>query len=707
MRKKKSNFPHTLKAIFIGLFVFASLPFYAQKKDKKKGDETEYTIDQNTREFIENIVEDSDAEFDFNEIFDRLAEYQRRPLNINKATVEELGELYLFSPIQITSLLEYRKQVGELISIYEMQAIPYFDLATINRILPYVKISKNLETFNVPFHKMLVQGKNELFVRYARILEKAEGFTREDSTGYLGDPNKYFVRFKHSFENRHSWGFTLEKDAGEEFFSGSNKQGFDFNSFHVYYRNLSSTVKAIALGDYSANLGQGLIMAGGFGSGKSSYVANIKRSGRTLRPYTSVNEALFLRGLGATLAFTPNLEFSAFGSYRNRDANVTQVDTTDNFEDITTFSSLQLTGLHRRASEIEDEAAIQQMTVGGNLKLHNAQSHIGINAIYNKFNADLNRNLASYNQFTFNSGALLNLSLDYSLLIRNFNIFGETAYSDNGAIATLNGMIIGVDRKIDFAILQRHFSKKFQHLYGNPFQEGSSGTNESGVYVGLDIKPNYNWQISGYFDIFSHPWMRFRVDGPSNGFEYLAQVKYRVKRKMEIYFRFRDEIKQQNAPDNETNTDFLNYRRKSNFRLHLSNKVSKALELRNRIDFVIFNDKVRPTSYGFMLYQDIIYKPIGIPLSFTGRFAIFDTDNYDSRIYAFENDLLYSFSVPAYAYQGMRYYLNLRYKGIRNLTLELRLAQTYIRNRDSFSAGLEEIPGHTKTEVKAQVKFKF
>ncbi|MEM6723511.1 MAG: helix-hairpin-helix domain-containing protein, partial [Bacteroidota bacterium] len=403
------------------LWVLLSFPemVFAQEDD-------ELRIDPNVQEYLENIVENTDAEFDFNAIYDRLARYQKRPLNLNKASAEELGELGLLNSRQIDALVQYRGKVGNLIAIYELQAVPYFDLASIERILPYVRVSGQVERFNVPFYRMLYEGDNQLVIRASRFLEEKRGFSpREDSTDtrYEGDEYRYFARFKHTFENRHSWGITAEKDAGEAFFGGSNPQGFDFYSAHLYYRNLGKRVKAIALGDYEIRFGQGLLLSGGFSTGKSSFVTNIKRTGRKVRPYTSFNEVIFLRGGAAHFEFG-DFNLVAFGSYRTRDANITPLDTLEGFDQIPAFSSLQLTGLHRTPNEIADEGAINQLTTGASLEWKTRQSHIAANFVYTEFDAAFNRNPQPFNQFQFNSGSLVGSSLDYSFLWRNINFFG-------------------------------------------------------------------------------------------------------------------------------------------------------------------------------------------------------------------------------------------------------------------------------------------
>jgi len=687
-------------------FLLLSPTLHAQRDDVDE-------LPAATQEYIENIVADSESDFDFDGIFYLLRTYQRKPLDLNRATTEELGDLRLLTSLQINALIEYRDKMGNLIDIRELQAVPEFDLASINRILPFVSVRKNKETFNVPVGKMLYTGRNDLTLRYSRFLEPVRGLTpvmEDDSSRYAGTPGRVYARFRHSYENRHSWGITMEKDPGEEFFKGSNRQGFDFYSAHVYYRNISRTVKTLAFGDYSVNLGQGLLVSPGYGTGKTSYVTSIRSGGRAIKAYTSVNEALFFRGLGGTLALSDNITFTAFGSYRARDASI-PTDVIDSDIDVQgiTFSSLQISGLHRTESELRNEATTREANVGGSLKYKTRNFHIAANGLYTQFDNEWQRRQDVYNQFAFTGKTLAQGSLDYGFVFRNFNFFGETAYSsaNETGFATLNGVLIGLDRTVNLAILHRHFEKNYNTIYGNPFAETIGANNETGLYMGLDVNPNYNWQFSAYFDTWRHPWLRFASDAPTTGYEYLVQAKYRVKRRMEAYIRLRDEIKSVNAPDNETAFNFLTERRRTNLRLQISNKVSKVLELRNRLELVRFDDQVRPVSNGFLLYQDVIYKPVGFPLSFTARFAIFDTDNFQSATYAYENDLIGFFSVPPYFNKGTRFYFNLRYKGIRNTTIEARFAQTYLRDTDSFGSGLQEIDGRTRTEVKAQVRYKF
>ena len=666
-----------------------------------------------TQEIIEDFLQntDSEGEFDFNTIFEELEIFLKNPIDLNKATAIELQDLRLLNDVQINNLQTYIQKRGDLLAIYELQAIPGFDLETIRRIQPFITVNKGIEDYYLPITEMVAEGSNEVFFRWSRVLEEQKGYIplEEGQSGsrYLGDPNRLYFRYKHSYSNKLSYGITADKDRGEAFFKGSNPQGFDFYSAHFYLRNYNQNIKAIAIGDYSISMGQGLILFNGFSQGKSSSPMLIKRTGRAVRPYTSVNEADFLRGAATTIGLG-NLDVTAFVSSKKSDANlIIPTDTVEGDFIVREFTSLREDGLHRTQSEIDDENAVTQFNAGGSLKWRQKNWHIALNSLYTRFDKELASTIRPYNKFYFRGQTLLNTSLDYSILLQNFNFFGETAMSDNGAIATVNGVIIGLDRKVDFSVLFRHFPKDYQALNADPFAETSGARNETGLYFGLDIRPDNNWLLSGYFDVWRHPWIRFNADAPYNGFEYRARITHFKKRTYRIYLEFREEHKFTNAPANDTKIDFIIPTVLFQTRLHISNKITPSLELRSRVDFGYFKNEAEGTQRGFSILQDVIYQPIDFPIHFTTRFALFDTPGFDVRFYHYENDLLYTFSIPPYYNKGSRFYFNVRYRGIRNMVLEGRIAQTFWRNRDTFGSSLEEINGPARTQVAAQIKYKF
>lgn len=671
------------------------------------------TLPPYIQETIEDFLQNTDSEgvFDFNTLFETLEAYLQDPLDLNRATEAELQSLQLLSDAQILNFLEYRTQLGPLLALYELQAIPSFDLATVRRIRPFVSLDKDIDDFQVPLKTMVADGKNELYLRWNRIMEPQRGFTERDETTqlprYEGDPNQYYIRYKHSYSNRFSFGLTAEKDRGEALFKGSNPQGFDYYSAHVYLKDYRQWLKALAIGDYNVSFGQGLILYSGFGYGKSSVATTIKRTSRTITPYTSVNEVNFMRGAAATLAPADNLEWSILASYKKRDGNLIEPDTTDTDRAIFSLTSFDLDGLHRTTSEIADENVVGQFTLGSSLRYTFDRGHIALNALYDRFDKPLLRTVRSYNRFYFSGDRLFNASVDYGYRWRNLNFFGETAYSDNGSVATVNGLLFSLDRFIDMALAYRHYPRDYQALNANPFAETSGGRNEKGWYMGVELRPIDHWTLTAYFDAWRHPWLRFQVDAPSRGHEYRLRLTYYLKRRLRSYLEVRQEVKERNAPDNTTALNVLIPYRLFQTRLHFAYTLNKSWELRSRIDYGYAYNEVEGYQNGFMLLQDLLYRPSDSPFSFTTRFALFDTDGYDVRFYHYENGLLYNFSIPAYYNKGSRFYFNLRYRPVKALTLEARIAQTFWSDQPTIGSGLEEIDGQVRTQLSAQIKYQF
>lgn len=690
------------KLSFVSFFLcFATISLSAQTDS--------LALPSPTEDLLEGYSQgqDEDASFDYTDLFDRLAHLRRRPLDLNHATATDLADFPFLTDLQRSALPEYRSQYGNLVSIFELQAVPGYDVATIKQMLPFVTVIEP-GIMNQPV-ATISNTRQQVILRWSRQLEDKAGYQvpADDSTAsrYPGSPDQLYFRYRFTKGDRISAGITAEKDAGEEFFTGSNKKGFDFYSAHIFIKNPVRRVKSLALGDYAVAMGQGLLIYQGFAPRKSALSTLVSRSGKTLRPFTSVSEYDFFRGAAAIFDLGRKLELLAFASTRKRDANL---DTEDDFEDpdATFATSLQTSGLHRTANELADRGAIQQNSAGASLKYRGRKLQVGANALYEHLDKPLQRSPALYNRYYFNGQTLLNLSLDYGFALRNVFFFGETARSRNGAIATVNGFVAALDRRVDVAIVHRNFARDYQSLNAKPFAETSGGLNERGTYFGLQVQPTKRWRLNAYYDQWHHDWLRFGVDAPSQGNEWLGRVTFIQKRKLEAYAQLRSEKKEENYSGEPTVVDRLTVRHNLQGRLHLSLKLAPAVEWRSRLDLGT-SESSGKTVKGMALFQELIIRPIGSPFTASTRFAVFSTGGYDVRFYAFERDVLNDFSIPAYYDRGSRFYVNLGYRLSRQIRLELRYATTYYPNVDSIGTGLEATAGNQKSELKVQVRGEF
>ncbi len=700
-----------IKSALLLLFILVSFSLFSQRLKKSDREAEANDIIEKRVEYLVENTEESDA--DYTTIFDQLYYFYNHPLNLNRASLNDLEDLWLLTDFQINNLLQHIEQDGKLITLEELQTIDGFDLETIKLILPFVKVGTDVDTPQLTFNELLNKGENQWFVRYQRVLEQKKGFSpitdsalaASPNSRYKGDANKIYTRYRYKYGMHLSIGITAEKDDGEQFFKGAQKDGFDFYSAHFFLKN-QGKIKQLAIGDYQAQFGQGLTYWSGLAFGKSADIMLVKRSAIGLKPYTSVDENLFLRGGGLALQFG-KMQATAFYSYNKIDGNISLVDSTFQSQDILTVTSIQLTGLHRTNSEIEDKDAITQQIMGGHVEYKTSKMNVGLTGIHSQIDANYNPRLYPYSQFRNVDSQQSKIGADYNVLVKNFNFFGEFSQSINAGYAYVSGALITLDPKLSLATFYRNYQRDFQPIASVGIGENSTNEDEKGFYIGIVANPVKKVTFSAYYDQFTFPWLKFGVSAPSKGHQYLAQLTYKPSKKMEIYLRVRERLRDEDTKVALEGIDYLVAEKQTNYRFNYTYKLSDAIRLKGRVELVNYHLQETPFETGFLIYQDIIYKPMNSPLSFSFRYGIFDTDSYSSRIYAYENDVLYTFSIPAYYDRGTRTYFTLRYKLKRGIDIWLRYALTYYDNINVISSSLEEISGNHKSEIKAQVRFKF
>lgn len=659
---------------------------------------------QTAEQQIENMTEVDESETEDDSYIQSLQHYLKNKLNLNITTETELKEFPFLSPLQITHFLNYRKLFGKLVNLYELQSVPAWDYQTIQKILPYITVGPAI-SMQQDISKRLREGEHSILSRVTYVLEKAEGFRRKNDTAatsfYPGGRERFLVRYKYTYRNLLQYGITAEKDPGEQWFRGAQKNGFDFYSAHLFIRN-TGIIKNLAIGDFTVNMGQGLIQWQSLAFKKSVEVTNIKRQASILRPFNSTSEYFFNRGAGITLE-KKSFQFTAFASFRKVSGNIV-IDTLQ-AEDY--FSSLLTSGLHRTSNEQADRNAVQMNSYGSNLSYNQGNVHIGVNAVHFQFNRPLNKNDQPYNNFAFRGKRLTNISVDWSYTWRNLHWFGEAANHNQQYYGFMSGLLISADPKIDLSFVYRNMEPGYQSIFGNAFTEGTFPVNEKGLFAGVSIKPTSKWKLDAYADFYRFPYLRYRVDAPSNGQDYLVQLTHRPNKQIEIYTRFRSERKGLNfTADNELPTALVSPVNRKNWRTQIQYKISPSITLRQRLDAMWYDLGGPLESRGFLTFFDVFYKPLLKPFSANMRLQYFETDDFNSRIYAYENDVLYGFSIPAFSDIGYRYYFNINYDLSKKLSVWGRWSQLINKRSNRLGSGLDEIQGNKRSEIKVQILWK-
>ncbi|HRN57701.1 MAG TPA: helix-hairpin-helix domain-containing protein, partial [Agriterribacter sp.] len=154
-----------------------------------------------TEQQLEAITESAeDAETTDDRWWQQLEYLKKNRLNLNTATAAELTELQLLSALQVSRFLQYRRLLGALISIYELQSVPGWDIPLIQKLLPYITIASPALTKD-RLLKRFTGGSHTIGLRYSSAIEKAKGYLHKDSSGsaYAGDPSRLMFRYTYRY----------------------------------------------------------------------------------------------------------------------------------------------------------------------------------------------------------------------------------------------------------------------------------------------------------------------------------------------------------------------------------------------------------------------------------------------------------------------------------------------------------------------------
>ena len=668
---------------------------------------------QNTGFDLESFVEErfglQETDVNYEDLYESLLLLYQNPMNLNKATPQELQSLYILSRSQIDHLQTYIREKGPLLSPFELQLIEGFDYHTIQQLIPFVTVNpEDARADERPLLKRILTEKNNYFImRYERILEKRKGYTppqKPGDTRYAGSPDKLYLRYRVSKSQDFSLGFTVEKDPGEAITwdPATKRRGMDFWSSHLMLEK-QGRLRRVILGDYQLQLGQGLLFGAGFGVGKGSETVNaVQRVTLGIRPYTSVLEGGFLRGAAATYEVTDQLKVTGFFSRLNQDANIQANDEPDGFPEF--FSSFRLSGFHRTPNEIAGKRAVTETVLGANAHYHfKNRATAGITLTSNEFSTPIMRRKAPRNWFEFQGTSHYNLGAYGSYNWRKVSLFGEAARSKSGGFGGVAGFITSMTPRIDFAMVFRNYDRNFHSFRGTAFAESSRNINERGIYWGIRYTLNRKFFLTAYYDTFRFPWLRFRVNAPSEGNDYLIRLNYNPGRLIRLYGQFRREVKEMNTKAPETRQTIVLPGRKTQWIANLEFSVNQQLKLKSRVQYSHFKiESTRTAGYAFI--QDASYATGH--WSFSARMALFDTEGNENRQYAYERDVLYAFSIPAYSGRGTRNYLLVHYRASRKIDIWARLARSTFYDRNQIGTGLETIEGDRRTEFKFQIRYK-
>jgi len=675
-------------SLFQLIFMLMAVSGYAQQPDQIR--------ERQIEELTESMAASDDAATETTLLLEDLNYYASHPILINTATEEELLRLNLFNFKQVSTILHYREKYGQILTLKELMVTGDFREDLLQKIQPFVLFTQEPDSLEKRREQRIIQS---LLVRMKETFPTSSGFTSSNGKTpvYEGKPFGTLVRYRAESGKWLEMGITAETDAGEGMFNRSNRLGFDFLSGFIGW-NGKGVLRKVVLGDFHLRFGQGLNLWSGGGVSYASDLSSLMKTGEGIRPYSSTDENLFFRGIAIKLGFKP-WQLSVFCSSKRCDTNL-EPDSLGNNQ----ITSFRTDGLHRTSSEIVDEKNVNETVFGGFSDFRFNKWRFGILASFQKFGYPVTKGDAPYKAKSFEGESNCNFGVDYHLILNQVSFFGEAGCSQNQKMAFLSGLVWKAHPQFSLSFLYRHYDAAFQSFYSGAFAEGSGVRNEEGLYAACEYFPMAKLKFSAQADLFYFPWMTYQTISPSHGHVIAFQLERSVKSNMIIYVHARFVCKPQKFSASTGTPEQLD-ESTAKWRIHFDWKLNDLIQIRSRLEYVGYRYQSQKEN-GILAFQDFICTA-SHALKLWIRMVYYHTDGYNSRVYSFENDMLYYYSIPEFHGEGIRTYLNLKWQPVKSLTFYMKGGFTLRGGATSMGSGYDTSNGDHRFDVRGQICLRF
>ena len=625
---------------------------------------------------IEEIASDASDPEEAALYTEKLHDLADDPVDVNSSDPDEISRLFFLSDFQVKSLMDYTRNTGRILTVYEIAAIPGFDRELASMMIPFI---------NIDDISIIASSGGRWRNSFITSLSYRTGAM--DST-YPGSPWKSLTKYKFAAGSL-SGGFTMEKDAGEKFFI-NNTLIPDFFSANICYTG-KGIIRKIIAGDFSSRSGQGTNLNTGIRTGLSLVSPGFMAAKNELKPYTSTDENNFFRGTAMAVRIR-NVSASFFFSLNSHDA---ATDSTGGLQE-DHIISLDNTGLHNTQSSLQKMDAVSIKTWGLNISYDYRNIRLGLSGVSDRLSLRMDGSGNSLRDlYDFKGYHNSVYSAFYNSTIRNLLLFGEISLNENGKHAIVQGLSAKPAGRLTLNLLYRNYSPGYTSFHGKGPGVSSETANEEGMLGNFTFEAAKHLFITGGCDISKFRWLRYRCSAPSYAIKKVLFARYAPSDKMtmEALYNYRYAmVDRQGTGGIKMQTQVISRSIRGTIKYSPSDNISFT----TRVDHTMISHS---SDRGILMLQDLKFFMKKISLTVWMRYCIFNTDSYNSRIYTYENDLLYSFSIPALSGSGSRSYIMIKWDAGKKA--EMRLKYGITSTGTAFNN-----TGH-REDIKIQVRLRF
>jgi len=615
-------------------------------------------------ESVEEILALTD-EYDPAAMLEKLSELKEYPVRINGGDEEEISRLFFLTEFQIMVLADHVRKNGSVVTLYELALLPAFDRSTVILMAPYISLEPP-------------GGKGGM--GYGRTIVTLTASARFRGGGNDNEGVRSLLKVRHERE-RTDFGLTAENDPGERF-TVRNAPGTDFLSGFLGFRG-KKIIDRVIVGDYALRFGEGVVLNSSRWMG-SWLTSPSFMSGRSAAvPYTSSEENDFFRGICIAIGDI-NTGALLFGSSNLTDARPLY----DEDSTATAVSNLVRGGLHITESQLAARNSLTETVAGLRLTAGADRIRGGVTALSTWFSLPFLPDRGKpENIHAFEGDRLLNLAADFRAGTGPVLLFAEAAMSLPGSWAATAGLRAKPSGRVTFNLLARHFAPDYHAFHSGAYKAGSGSGNETGIAASLHLEAARHLFVTAAADHYRIPGPRYRSASSSYGSRIEIKGEYLPRDDISLRLSYTSSSREYDAAT-ETGiaSSVIHARQQVGFVLNCAPATGLRLTTRASASAVAPSGEK-----GYLLCQDLSCSFSKVPLRLWFRYLLCSTGGWDSRLYAWENDLLSSFSVPALYGEATRSFIMLSWKPADKVEARLKYAFT-----DSENGLRQEVKGQLR-----------
>ncbi len=611
---------------------------------------------RNLSDYLEYLVEIGFEEFEAANFSEEISALAIDPVDINMASENELGRLFFLSPFQIKSIINYIRVNGPIRSKFELAYIPGFDSDLARLCSEYIVINS---LYSRHSDKHFTRINNGLI------------FNKRNSQEYPGSNLKFTSRVMHR-SGKFTMGCTVDKDQGEKIIDSNNRP--EFLSAYLHFPSKSSKTQFF-IGDYRVRFGQGLTVWHGYSPGVSPVNPNIIKGSSRIVPYTSSDENNFFRGL-AISSLIGETNINIYLSSNKIDASIEVLS-----DSTYLVRSLNDTGLHNTESGNSRKDVLNEYSAGINLNRNFKQLNLGLSLTGTRFSDSINPISSTGSRMDFRGTNNMVMAVDYAASMGKLYLYGEAALSTNARFAFIQGLkLIPADR-VKLNILYTSTSLSYNSFHGHILGKETVNNSRKSLLANIMVDLARGLNLSAGFINHKDLWYGYRSAEFPETTRYMTEIAWEPFDYMLLRYSYRHK-NYIGDEDIERGIETGSIRSINTSRLHIDLRPAKILKLSARCEI---SSSPHSGKKGYMAYQGIRLDPEKCPLSIMLRYYTYYIESFDTRIYAWEDDLLYHPSVPALFGRGTRNYFVLDYHPDSPVSIRFKYAlSNYVHNKEEI-----------------------